>query len=178
MPSPYHGIINWESDVWFHYDWGQPPYNPSSGVVRTYESTSDFTPSWSFITPVVYNGSYFSGNANATVQMDLYLNNILVHQTGIFTPSRRAHVFCHELFRPSGCSDDQQPLARLLGNGRPYLQCGSHPRRGMAPGLGTDRPGGFKEVQEGITCYHHQQIRAGSVMALPFLWPLDPAIVE
>ncbi|MBI3618016.1 MAG: PEP-CTERM sorting domain-containing protein [Candidatus Omnitrophica bacterium] len=84
--NPYQGIINWENGSWFFYNWSQPPYNPSSGIVRTYES-SDPTPSWSFVSPVVYNGSYFSGYDYATVQMDLYLSSTLVHSTGTFAPS-------------------------------------------------------------------------------------------
>ena len=92
MPNPYHAIISWETDVWFYYDSPQPPYNPSSGVVRTYES-SDPTPSWSFLTPVVYDGSYFSGFSDATVQMDLYLGGNLVHSTGVFAPSATPTFF-------------------------------------------------------------------------------------
>ena len=93
MPDPYHGIIDWEDGVWFHYDWSQPPYNPASGVVRTYESSSDTTPSWDFLTPVVYEGSYFSGYSYATVQMELYLDGGLVHSTGIFVPSATPDFF-------------------------------------------------------------------------------------
>jgi|GEM_PF-813597 len=84
--NPYQGIINWESGSWFYYDWSQPPYNPSSGTVRTYES-GDTTPSWDFVSPVVYNGSYFSGYESSNFQLDLYLSSTLVHSTGTFNPS-------------------------------------------------------------------------------------------
>lgn len=85
--NPYQGIINWEIGSWNYYSWPQPPYNPSSGIMRTYESTGDYTPSWDFLGPVVYDGSYFSGYSDATVQMDLYLSGSLVYSTGIFAPS-------------------------------------------------------------------------------------------
>ncbi len=84
--NPYQGIINWEGGSWFYYDNVQPPYNPSSGIVRTYES-GDTTPSWNFVSPVVYNGSYFSGQTSSNFQMDLYLSGSLVHSTGTFVPS-------------------------------------------------------------------------------------------
>jgi len=92
MSDPYHGIIDWENGRWFYYEWKQPPYYPSSGAVRTYESTSDYTPSWKFLSDVVYNG-FFSGYPEATVQMDLYLNGISVHSTGVFNPSSTPTFF-------------------------------------------------------------------------------------
>lgn len=85
--NPYQGIINWESGSWFYYDSPQPPYNPSSGIVRTFESTADTTPSWDFLSPVVYDGSYFSGQEFSNFQIDLYLSGSLVHSTGTFAPS-------------------------------------------------------------------------------------------
>ncbi len=84
--NPYQGIINWESDSWFFYDFPQSPYNPSSGNVRTYESF-DLTPSWDFVSPVVYDGSYFSGYEFSNFQIDLYLSGSLVHSTETFAPS-------------------------------------------------------------------------------------------
>ncbi len=93
MPDPYQGIIDWEDGVWNHYDWPQPPWNPSSGSVRTYGSSSDYTPSWDFLAPVVYDGSFFSGYDWATVQIDLYLASALVHSTGVFAPSSTPTFF-------------------------------------------------------------------------------------
>ena len=93
MPDPYQGIIDWEDGTWFYYEWDQSPYNPSSGVVRTYESTSDYTPSWAFLEDVCYEGSYFSGYDWATVQMDLYLDSSLVYSTGTFSPSSTPTFF-------------------------------------------------------------------------------------
>ena len=81
MPDPYHGIIDWENGVWNYYNWYQYPYSPHSGIVRTYESGYDHTPSWGFLQDVIYNGSYFAGVGD--VQMDLYLDGNLVHSTGI-----------------------------------------------------------------------------------------------
>jgi hypothetical protein len=86
LPSTY-GLVNWESGSWFVYDSEQPPYNPHSGTGRTYESSGDLTPSWNFTQKVVFNGAYFSGYNYGTVQMDLYLNDTIVHSTGTFAPS-------------------------------------------------------------------------------------------
>ncbi len=93
MPDPYQGIIDWEDGTWYYYDFPQPPYNPSSGIVRTYESGSDYTPSWDFLAPVVYDGSFFSGYDWATVQIDLYLSSVPVHSTGVFAPSSTPTFF-------------------------------------------------------------------------------------
>ena len=87
MPDPYHGIINWEDGVWFYYDSSQPPYTPHSGVTRTYQS-GDPTPSWTFVTPVVFDGAWWSGQDSATAQYNLYdVTNTLVHTSGIVTGS-------------------------------------------------------------------------------------------
>ncbi len=87
MPDPYQGIIDWENDVWFHYDTEQFPYTPHSGSQRIYEYTMDYTPSWSFSTPVYFSGAWFSGFSYATVQMDLYYLGALVHSTGTLAPT-------------------------------------------------------------------------------------------
>jgi hypothetical protein len=91
--NPYRGIINWEPGVWFYYDSYQPPYFPESPPERTFESTSEYHPYWSFVTPVVYEGSYFSGYPTATVQMDLYLGGTLEYSTGTFAPSSTPTFF-------------------------------------------------------------------------------------
>jgi hypothetical protein len=85
LPDPY-GLVDWEDGSWFVYDWAQPPFNPSSGTGRTYES-SDSTPSWEFTSPVVFNGAYFSGYDFATFTMDLYYLGVSVWSTGVFVPS-------------------------------------------------------------------------------------------
>src|SRR3989338_9508912 len=62
MLNPYQGIIDWEDGVWGHYDSFSSPYNPSSGVNATFVFDDyDYTPSWDFLTPVVYDGSFFAG---------------------------------------------------------------------------------------------------------------------
>lgn len=79
MPDPYAGIIDWEDGVWNHYDGYQPPYNPSSGVQRSYQSTADTTPSWTFLTPVVFLGASWSGYSYASITWQLYdVSNTLV----------------------------------------------------------------------------------------------------
>ena len=88
MPDPYQGVIDWEDGVWAYYDSFSPPYNPSSGVSAAFVFEDyDDTPSWDFLTPVIYDGSFFSGYSGGTVQMDLYYSNVLVHSTGILAPS-------------------------------------------------------------------------------------------
>ena len=84
MLNSYQGIVSWEPGSWSYYNWVQSPYNPHSGATRLY--SADGTPSWDFLTSVVYNGSWFSGisNANVSLQMDLYLQGVLVYSTGTF----------------------------------------------------------------------------------------------
>ncbi|HTZ40718.1 MAG TPA: PEP-CTERM sorting domain-containing protein [Syntrophales bacterium] len=82
MLSSYQGIISWEPGSWSYYSWVQSPYNPHSGTTRLY--AADRTPSWDFLTPAVYNGSWFSAISNVSLQMDLYLQGVLVYSTGTF----------------------------------------------------------------------------------------------
>lgn len=98
MPNPYQGIILWEEGSWFYYDQAQNPYNAASGSQRTYESLTDTTPSWQFLTPVIFTGAYFAGESivggkTVTVQMDLYRGDTLVHQTQEYTPSATPTFF-------------------------------------------------------------------------------------
>lgn len=86
MPSPYDEIVSFEPGVWSYWN-AAPPYTPSSGVEVVYADAGELHPSWSFLTPVFYSGSYFSGYDFATVQMDLYLGGTLVYSTGTFVPS-------------------------------------------------------------------------------------------
>ena len=84
MPDGYHGLINWEAGVWNYYDSPQSPYTPHSGVVRTYQSASDTTPSWTFLTPVVFDGAWWSGQSSASAQYNLYdASNTLVATSGV-----------------------------------------------------------------------------------------------
>ena len=83
MPNGYHGLIDWEAGVWNHYDSAQSPYTPHSGVERTYQTTADTTPSWTFLTPVVFDGAWWSGESNASAQYNLYdASNTLVATSG------------------------------------------------------------------------------------------------
>jgi hypothetical protein len=93
MLSSYQGIISWEPGSWSYYNWIQSPYNPHSGTTRLY--AADTTPSWDFLTSVVYNGSWFSGisNANVSLQMDLYLQGVLVYSTGTFSSLSNVPTF-------------------------------------------------------------------------------------
>ena len=79
LPSNYAGLT-WTSG-WDYYDWAQPPYNPSSGVVRVYNNGGTPPPGFSFPAPVVFDGAYFAGNSNA--QYQLYLSGGLVATSGL-----------------------------------------------------------------------------------------------
>lgn len=74
LPSNYGGLT-W-SNQWSYYDFPQDPYTPSSGVERVYNNDGTPPPSFSFASPVTFNGAYFSGSSNA--QYDMYLGGILV----------------------------------------------------------------------------------------------------
>lgn len=82
----YAGII-WNS-MWTNYDSPQDPYNPQSGAFRVYDTVS--SGQFNFSAPVVFNGAYFSGYADATVQFEMRLGGVLMATSGILAPSNVA----------------------------------------------------------------------------------------
>ncbi len=81
--STYHGI-NFQPGVWNYYDSFQPPYTPHSGKERTFQSTTEVNPFFTFVTPSVFNGLWVSGQSNATAQLFLYdASNALVATSSI-----------------------------------------------------------------------------------------------
>ncbi|MBN9658941.1 MAG: PEP-CTERM sorting domain-containing protein [Acidobacteria bacterium] len=78
LPSNYGGLT-W-SDQWSYYDFVQPPYTAASGVERLYNNDGTPPPRFSFASPTVFNGAYFSGSD--TAQFELYLSGNLVATSG------------------------------------------------------------------------------------------------
>ena len=71
---------------WNCYGWAQAPYTPHSGTNRVYT----FNASAPFLFtggPVVFNGAWFSGFPDATVQFQLFLGAVLVGTSGTLSPS-------------------------------------------------------------------------------------------
>jgi hypothetical protein len=89
LATDYAGLC-W-SPNWFHYDWDQPPYNPSSPPVRVYNHHPAGTPTpsidFSSIGPVTFEGAYFSGYDFATVYFEGYLDTALVGTSVSLIPS-------------------------------------------------------------------------------------------
>ena len=78
VPDGYGGI-NW-GGVWTYYGFSQPPYTPDSDPNRVYTpATGPGEYTFSFLTPEVFDGAFFSGNAYATVNFNLYdsIGNLL-----------------------------------------------------------------------------------------------------
>lgn len=73
VPSNYAGLT-WSAG-WTYYSFSQPPYNPSSGIVRVYNYNAN--PSIRFPSVVKFDGAYFAGYFSA--QFLLYNNGNLVH---------------------------------------------------------------------------------------------------
>jgi len=88
LPADYAGLT-WTSG-WEYYDWSQPPYNPSSGVVRVYNNGGLPPVGFSFSSPVVFTGAYFSGEYAA--QYELWLNGNLVATSPLISISA-IHTF-------------------------------------------------------------------------------------
>jgi len=83
VPDGYAGVT-WYAE-WNAYQEPQDPYNPHSPPFRVYDFLNDghFT----FSTPVVFDGAWFSGYDFATVQFQGYLGGVLQFTSGILAPS-------------------------------------------------------------------------------------------
>lgn len=81
--TTYHGI-DFEPGVWNYYDFTQTPYNPHSGAERTYQTTSEVNPFFTFVTPTGFQGLWVSGQSTASAQLFLYdTSNTLVATSSI-----------------------------------------------------------------------------------------------
>lgn len=83
VPNGYAGM-NWGGQ-WTYYDDVQPPYNPSSPPERVFDFVDEGQ--FSFLSPVVFDGAWFSGYDFATVQFNLYLSSVLVASSSSLAPS-------------------------------------------------------------------------------------------
>jgi hypothetical protein len=84
VPQGYGGI-DWNSN-WTYYGDVQDPYNPHTPPNRVY--TFDPNGAFSFVTPEIFDGAWFAGNAFATVQFELFdPNGVLVWTSGMLDPS-------------------------------------------------------------------------------------------
>ena len=81
--TTYHGI-DFETGVWNYFDSAQSPYNPHSGAERTYQTTSEVNPYFTFVTPTEFQGLWVSGQSFASAQLFLYdTSNTLVATSDI-----------------------------------------------------------------------------------------------
>lgn len=84
MQDGYGGVADWHSGGWQYYDFGQPPYNPHSGLTRLYSTIggNEFT----FAHDTVLSGAWFSGygtpNGYPPISWSLYYQGNLVHTSG------------------------------------------------------------------------------------------------
>ena len=99
VPEGYGGI-NWLNG-WKHYGFSQEPYTARSPRQRVYATrgsagpASLFERAFEFTEPnQLFAGAWFAGNprlpgrtASAFVQLNLYDNGVLVHTSGMLTPS-------------------------------------------------------------------------------------------
>jgi hypothetical protein len=84
VPNGYGGI-NWNGN-WTYYGFVQSPYTPKSGPNRVF----DLSPSgdtFSFLTPEVFEGAFFSGFSSATVKFNLFNGANLVWTSATLAPN-------------------------------------------------------------------------------------------
>lgn len=79
----YAGII-WNG-MWTNYNSPQDPYTPQSGAFRVYDLVG--SGQFNFSAPVVFDGAYFSGFGDATVQFEMRLAGVLMATSSILAPS-------------------------------------------------------------------------------------------
>jgi len=71
VPDGYGGI-DWGGN-WTYYGFSQTPYTPDSAPNRVYTpATGKGEYTFSFLTPEVFDGAFFSGFASAAVNFNLY----------------------------------------------------------------------------------------------------------
>lgn len=83
VPDGYGGVT-WFGE-WTYYGFDQPPYTPHSPPNRVYDFLGDAH--FTFGSPVVFNGAWFSGNDFATVQFQGFLGGVLQFTSGILAPT-------------------------------------------------------------------------------------------
>jgi hypothetical protein len=83
VPDGYGGV-NWFGQ-WTYYGDVQDPYNPHSPPNRVYDGLNDSM--FQFGSAVTFDGAWFAGHAEATVQFQGYLNGSLVFTSDVLAPS-------------------------------------------------------------------------------------------
>jgi hypothetical protein len=84
-----YGGINWNDNFSF-YDTAEAPFTPNSGSTVAFsnyaktEPGTQFTQAFSFASPVLFEGAYFSGNP-FTLALDYYLGGVRVGGIAIVT---------------------------------------------------------------------------------------------
>lgn len=83
VPDGYGGIT-WNGQ-WSYTDYAQDPYIPASPPMHVFDALT--AGQFDFSAPVTFDGAYFVGYPDATVQFKLYLDGALVSTSGVFAPS-------------------------------------------------------------------------------------------
>jgi len=83
VPDGYQGVT-WFGQ-WTNYTEAQDPYNPHSPPGRVYDGVNDGM--FQFGSAVEFDGAWFAGHEDATVQFQGYLNGSLVFTSDILAPS-------------------------------------------------------------------------------------------
>ncbi len=77
LPTNYQGLT-WTN--WTYYDYDQPPYDPSSGVVRIYNTDGMTSPTVLFGQSVTFNGAWLAGYATDQY-FEGYLSGIKIFES-------------------------------------------------------------------------------------------------
>lgn len=87
LPALYGGI-DWSASSWIAYDTEQAPYTAHSGFWRatTDWGSSDAASTIRFIDASVFDGAWFSGFADATVTVQMFLGDALVATSATLVP--------------------------------------------------------------------------------------------
>jgi hypothetical protein len=83
VPDGYAGIT-WNGQ-WSYTSGVQAPYTPASPPTRIYDALP--AGQFDFSAPVTFDGAYFVGYPEATVQFQLYLDGALVGASSVLAPS-------------------------------------------------------------------------------------------
>ena len=83
VPDGYGGI-NWGGQ-WNYLGETQFPYTPRSSPNRVYDYLGEGQ--FSLLTPAVFDGAWFAGQSNATVQFNLYRSGVLVGSSSVLAPT-------------------------------------------------------------------------------------------
>ncbi|HLK06135.1 MAG TPA: PEP-CTERM sorting domain-containing protein [Candidatus Acidoferrum sp.] len=140
VPDGYGGI-NWGGS-WTYYGSNQSPYTPNSAPNRVYTpgtGVGEYT--FSFLTPEVFDGAFFSGYASAAVTFNLYdsIGNLLwtsstldpsstptflssgysglVSKVGVFSLSNDFYTMDDVTYETSATATPEPGSIALLGTG-------------------------------------------------------------